>query len=187
MLAKLDCFKETLMKTLLLVLAVTLAVILAGCGPQQVIPGAPGAGAPGGSGAAAGFVIPSLADSSDISLAVYQGRVVLLDFWATWCPPCRSELPALDGLYRGANNRGFTIIGMTVDQGSREEVSAAVKRFNLSYPVGLAGPDVQASYGGIRAVPTKFLLDKKGNVYKRYLGVVPEGELRADIETLLAM
>ncbi len=175
------------MKTLVSLPAVWLIVILAGCGPQQQMPGAGQPGASTETYPASGFVIPSLADSSDISLAVYQGRVVLLDFWATWCPPCRSELPALNSLYGELKDQGFVLIGMTVDQGSREEVAPAVKRFGLSYPVGLAGPDVQSSYGGIRAVPTKFLLDRKGGIHKKYVGVVPDSQLRADIQALLAM
>jgi thiol-disulfide isomerase/thioredoxin len=169
-----------LMKTSASLLVVLALVTLAGCAPQGPVGPTPG-------GTVSGFVIPSLTDSGDVSLAVYQGRVVLLDFWATWCPPCRSELPTLNRLYGELSNKGFTLIGMTVDKGSREQVAEAVKRFNLSYPVGLAGPEIQASYGGIRAVPTKFLLDRKGAVHKSYVGVAPEGQLRADIEALLAM
>jgi thiol-disulfide isomerase/thioredoxin len=177
------------MKTLFLASAVMCIVALSGCGPVQQMPGTPGAGAPAttAGGSAPAFVIPSIAGSGDIALAAYQGQVVLLDFWATWCPPCRSELPALNRMYGELKDKGFALIGMTVDQGPQAQVAQAAKRFNLSYPVGVAGPDVQAAYGGIRAVPTKFLLDKKGAVYKRYMGVVPESQIRADIETLLAM
>ena len=137
--------------------------------------------------AGADFSIPNLANPGErLSLAAYKGQVVLLDFWATWCPPCKAELPALNRLYDKLKAKGFVMVGMTVDSGSEAEVAEAVRRFKLSYPVGLAGEDVQRAYGGIRAVPTKFLLDKKGGVAKQYLGVVPEQQLRADIEVLLA-
>jgi thiol-disulfide isomerase/thioredoxin len=164
-----------------------LAVILAGCSPQksgaekeQISSADKMAGAE--------FSIPNLANPGQrLSLASYKGQVVLLDFWATWCPPCKSELPALNRLYDDLKAKGFALIGMTVDNGSEADVAEAVRRFKLSYPVGLAGVDIQQAYGGIRAVPTKFLLDRKGAVAKQYLGVVPEQQLRADIESLLAL
>ena len=143
---------------------------------------------PSGEMAGVEFSIPNLANPDEkLSLASYKDHVVLLDFWATWCPPCKSELPALDRLYDEFKAKGFVIIGMTVDKGSEVEVTEAVRQFKLSYPVGLAGEDVQRAYGGIRAVPTKFLLDKKGAIAKQYVGVVSEKQLRADIEALLAL
>jgi thiol-disulfide isomerase/thioredoxin len=166
---------------------VSLLVCLAGCtptgpGPEGEKPVTPG------EVAGAEFSIPNLSNPGEqLSLSSYKGQVVLLDFWATWCPPCRSELPALNQLYGELKAKGFVLVGMTVDNGSVEQVAEAVRRFELSYPVGLAGADVQQAYGGIRAVPTKFLLDKNGAVAKQYLGVVPEKQLRADIETLLAL
>jgi thiol-disulfide isomerase/thioredoxin len=134
------------------------------------------------------FSIPSLTDSvsGSISLDDYSGQVVLLDFWATWCPPCRYELPALNKLYAELKGQGFTLIGMTVDKGDVATVAPKVSSFELNYPVGLAGADVQAMYGGIRAVPTKILLDRTGAVQETLVGVVPEEELRAKIEQLLA-
>ena len=166
---------------------VSLLVLLAGCTPPGLAPEKESAVTPG-TVAGAEFSIPNLANpSQQLSLASYKGQVVLLDFWATWCPPCRSELPALNQLYNDLKENGFVIVGMTVDNGPAEKVAEAVRRFELSYPVGLAGEDVQQAYGGIRAVPTKFLLDKKGAVAKQYEGVVPEKQLRADIETLLAL
>lgn len=140
------------------------------------------------SAAAVGFSIPAISGASgNIDLSAYKGQVVLLDFWATWCPPCRSELGRLDKMYKELKDKGFTLIGMTVDDGPVTEVAQAVSQFSLSYPVGWAGPEVQKAYGGIRAVPTKFLLDKTGAVQKRYVGVVPEEQIRADVATLLAM
>jgi len=132
------------------------------------------------------FVIPA-ADGSggNIALEDFRGKVVLLDFWATWCPPCRFELPALNRLHNELKDRGFSVVGMTVDDLELARLTEAVGRFDLAYPVGQAGPGIQQSYGGIRAVPTKFLLDREGAVRKRYEGVVPEKQLRADVEALL--
>ncbi|MBU1909064.1 MAG: TlpA family protein disulfide reductase [Verrucomicrobia bacterium] len=163
-----------------------LLVVLAGCEP----PGREKSPRPGTlpSGPAASvFSIPSLQPLGEqINLESFKGKVVLLDFWATWCPPCRSELPALGRLYEDLKDQGFVLVGMTVDDESVEQVARAAGRFSLPYPVGLAGPEIQEAYGGIRAVPTKFLLDRQGSVRQRYLGVVPDTQIRADVSALLA-
>lgn len=166
-------------------LACAVIVMTFGCKPPSTAP-SPEEPVPEGALSAEPFSIPSLADkNASISLSSYEGQVVLLDFWATWCPPCRAELPYLTSMYGELKNRGFTLIGMTVDRGSWEDVAGKVKRFEISYPLALADDDVQARYGGIRAVPTKFLLDKKGAVRKSYVGMVAEAQLRQDVEQLL--
>ena len=131
--------------------------------------------------------VPDLKNpGQSIDLAAFRGQVVLLDFWATWCPPCRSELPDLNRLYAELKERGVALIGMTVDEGGPEKVAGAAARFDIAYSLGLAGAEVQQAFGGIRAVPTKFLLDREGQVRQRYVGVVTVEKLRADIEALLA-
>ena len=120
-----------------------------------------------------------------LELEALKGRVVLLDFWATWCPPCKKELPELAALYTQMESQGVTLVGMTVDQGSAQDVAAAVAPFDLPYPVVLADEDAQKQFGGIRAVPTKFLLDKEGQVVEKYVGLVSIEKLKTDIEKLL--
>ena len=167
-------------------LCLLLAVLLAGCVPRAVPPAREGV-VPPESHAAPGFSVPALAGSSgSLSLTAYAGQVVLLDFWATWCPACRWELPSLDRMYGALKDKGFALIGMAVDEAPRDRLAEAVRHFDVSFPVGWASPEVQAAYGGIRAVPTKFLLDRRGGLRKAYRGVVPPEELRADIEALLA-
>lgn len=134
------------------------------------------------------FSLPHLSDPAQtISLEALKGKVVLIDFWATWCGPCRYEIPTLNALYEEYRDRGFELIGMTVDRGQIAAVAASASKLGLSYPVVWADEPVQADFGGIRVVPTKFLLDKEGNVRKRYEGVVPEEVLRNDIDSLLAL
>ena len=175
------------MKSLITTVTAATILLVAGCTPPKTTM-APQPGPTEERYPARAFAIPALGGTpGKVSLDDFRGRVVLLDFWATWCPPCRSELPGLNRMYGELKDKGFSVIGMTVDDASAQEVNPAVQQFALLYPVGLAGPDVQDEYGGIRAVPTKFLLDKKGGIYKKYEGVVPEKELRADVETLLAM
>jgi thiol-disulfide isomerase/thioredoxin len=122
-----------------------------------------------------------------ITLDAFKGKVLLVDFWATWCPPCRHEIPALNKLYAEYSSRGFEILGMTVDQGDPVAISQGVGKLGVRYPTVLADAEVQQAFGGIRVVPTKFLLDKDGHIRKSYQGVVPEQVLRDDIESLLAL
>jgi len=131
--------------------------------------------------------VPSLTgtEESAIDLANLRGRVVLVDFWATWCAPCRAEIPALNGLYRELEGQGFSLVGFSVDLGDAQAVRAAISSLGVVYPTGLAGDAVQRSFGGIRAVPSKFLIDKSGAIRKQYQGVVPASALRADILELL--
>lgn len=172
------------------ILSVALSAgFLAGCSlePPPSAEKAPGEAAVAPNSAVAPFGrVPNLNGLEPIDLASYTGRVVMLDFWATWCPPCRFELPVLNRLQRELESKGLTVIGMTVDQGEANAVAEAVKPFDLAYPAGLAGEAVQARYGGIRAVPTKILLDRQGRVRQRIEGVIPEPELRTEVDQLLA-
>lgn len=172
------------MKTKMTVLLLMIALVAAGCRPPSAGPA--GTMRSDESYPASAFSIPLLDGSGgSLDLNQYKGKVVLLDFWATWCAPCRHELPGLARLHESLQDKGFVVVGMTVDQGAAEDVARAVSRFNLPYPVGLAGPETQALYGGIRAVPTKFLLDREGNIRQHYEGVVSEEALRSDVESLL--
>lgn len=122
---------------------------------------------------------------SAFDLADYRGRVVLLDFWATWCAPCRSEIPSLNQVSAEFKDRGVDVVGLSVDRGSPQQVAADAQKMGVTYPVVLADEAIQDQFGGIRVVPTKILVDKQGSVRKTYLGVVSPDELRQQITVLL--
>ncbi len=135
--------------------------------------------------AAGAVTVQALTEDGLIAINDYRGRVVLLDFWATWSAPSRHELPRLARLHEELEQDGFSVIGLCLDTGTMEDVRRRVEAFDLPYPVGWADEAVTKAYGGIRAVPTKILLDRQGRIGKTYPGVEPVESLRADIKALL--
>jgi cytochrome c biogenesis protein CcmG/thiol:disulfide interchange protein DsbE len=117
-------------------------------------------------------------------LEEHQGKVVLVNFWATWCPPCRVETPALVDLHANYADRGFTIAGITMDDEPQDAVPAFVSKYGISYPI--LTPTVQLSLiDRVEALPTSILIDKSGRIARTYVGLVTEIGLSDDIEDLL--
>lgn len=134
-------------------------------------------------GEAKDFTLTSL-DGTDYTLSSLKGKVVLIDFWATWCPPCRSSIPVFINLYNKYNEKGFIVLGI-----SREE-RTVLKGFQdanmIPYPILLDNKNIAQEYG-VTAIPTIFIIDKKGKVRKTQLGFSPEAEAIFDtlIDSLL--
>jgi cytochrome c biogenesis protein CcmG/thiol:disulfide interchange protein DsbE len=114
----------------------------------------------------------------------HRGQVVLINYWATWCGPCREEMPGLVRLSRELGPRGLTIVGVSLDEGNKEKVQQFVEEFKVPYPVALSENMSQMAYG-MEGVPTTVLVDRHGGVAKTYLGAVGESDFRQDIESLL--
>ncbi|OFW32962.1 MAG: hypothetical protein A3J28_17740 [Acidobacteria bacterium RIFCSPLOWO2_12_FULL_60_22] len=127
------------------------------------------------------FTILSL-DGQTISPAHLDGKVVLLNFWATWCPPCREEIPDLIELQDKYGGR-LQIIGLSVDTGSQETVKRFVEERKINYPVAIASPELEAKFGGVMGLPTSFLVDTEGRVVQKHVGlhepVLYDREIRA--------
>ncbi|MFC2133034.1 redoxin domain-containing protein [Bacteroidota bacterium] len=129
---------------------------------------------------AADFNLPAT-DGSQLKLSDYKGKVVILDFWATWCPPCRKSIPDLIALKNEFGSKGFEIIGVSVDTDTKNEVAPFVERTGINYPVVFGNLQVYQQYGGIRVVPTSFVIDTEGKIVRKYEGIVPLDTYRADI------
>ncbi len=132
---------------------------------------------------AAQFQLTDIA-GKPVSLSALKGKVVILDFWATWCPPCRQEIPHFKELYAQYKERGLEIVGLSVDDSSAEVVSF-VKENKIGYPVAMADGALQKAYGGIRGIPTTFMLDKRGAIAKKYVGYQDKSVFESDIVALL--
>ncbi len=125
-------------------------------------------------------------DGAVITPASLRGKVVLVNFWATWCIPCRAEMPFLQGMWTRHRDEGFVVVGFSVDQGG----AAAVRRFlserGITYPVAIVNGSTEAAFGGIRGVPTSVLLDRNGRVHYKVVGPLAAATLEPAVRRLLA-
>ena len=115
------------------------------------------------------FTLPDLQDQP-IRLSNLRGRVVLLNFWATWCPPCRAEMPAMNALYQEYREKGFAILAISSDTRGKEVVAPFVERLGLTFPVLLDPRNGVGTQLGVQMLPTSYLLDKHGRVVGVELG-----------------
>jgi peroxiredoxin len=119
--------------------------------------------------AAPDFTTPRLG-GSEVRLGTERGKVVLLNFWATWCPPCKEEMPSMERLYRRFQARGFTILALSIDAGGPEVVESFVKRLGLTFPIGLDPKLEIANLYTVRGLPASFLIDRSGRITGVALG-----------------
>jgi len=114
-----------------------------------------------------------------------QGKVVLVNFWATWCPPCRKELPSLAKLQESYRSKGLVVVGVSMDEGGRTMVGKFLEKQGVTYPVIIGDSSVAKGFGGVIGVPASFLVDRKGEMIRRFDGYASEEELRVELEKLL--
>ncbi len=147
----------------------------------------PGDKTPPGPGAkpAPSFTLQDL-KGNQISLSDFKGKVVVLDFWATWCPPCVKEIPHFIELYEQYKAQGFAMVGISVDREGISVVKLFTQKYRVNYPILMTDGQVQKAYGGIPSIPTTFVIDKAGNIRQKYVGYRDKAVFEADIKALLA-
>jgi thiol-disulfide isomerase/thioredoxin len=124
-------------------------------------------------------------DGKPLTLAALQGKVVLLNFWATWCGPCRAEIPDLVALQDRYKDR-LQIIGLNVDD-EEADIKQYVEETGINYPVAMTPNDVRIQFGGIPALPTSFVLDTQGRVVQKHVGLWNPSVYETEIRALLGM
>jgi cytochrome c biogenesis protein CcmG, thiol:disulfide interchange protein DsbE len=129
------------------------------------------------------FTLPQL-NGQPLRLSSYRGKVVLLDFWATWCVPCREEIPHFIELQDKYRADGFEIIGISMDDGP-EPVRSFFQEFHMNYPVVMGNAKIGALYGGVLGLPIAFLLDRDGRVYAKHIGATKLEIIEKEVVALL--
>lgn len=124
-------------------------------------------------------------NGESVRLADYHGKVVMIDFWATDCGPCREEIPSFVELQDRYRNQGFAIVGISMDS-APEPVRDFYKEFKMNYVVALDSEDLDTLYGGIIGIPTTFLVGRDGRIYAKHLGTTDPSVFEEEIKTLLA-
>jgi peroxiredoxin len=130
------------------------------------------------------FALPTV-EGKQLKLSDYKGKVVIIDFWATWCPPCRKGIPDLIDLKKRYGAKGFEVIGISLDTETKSQVPDFVKTNGMNYPVVYGNQNVTQLYGGIEAIPTTFVIDKQGKIVATYQGLVPAVTFENHLKKLL--
>jgi thiol-disulfide isomerase/thioredoxin len=125
-------------------------------------------------------------DGNMISTASWHGKVVLVNFWATWCPPCREEIPVLIDLAKKYKD-DLLIVGVSMDDGQPEEVKEFANRAGINYPIVMRSRELVAEYGGVPALPTSFFVNKEGRVVQKHEGLFSPDLYETEIRALLGL
>jgi thiol-disulfide isomerase/thioredoxin len=131
------------------------------------------------------FTVTAL-DGRTISSADWRGKVVLVNFWATWCPPCRAEIPDLIALQKKYGDH-LVVVGISEDEGSVEGVKRFVADHKINYPIVMSTPELRKIFPGVMALPTTFVLDREGNLAQKNVGMLNAKETEAGTRLLAGL
>ena len=142
-------------------------------------PGVLGYGTP-----APNFTLQTL-DGKDVSLADFRGKAVVVNFWATWCGPCKIETPWLVELQNQYGSQGLQVVGVAMDDSGKDEIAKFAKDMGVNYPVLLGKESVGDAYGGVPALPESFFVGRDGKIVDRILGLKGRGEIEDSVKKAL--
>jgi thiol-disulfide isomerase/thioredoxin len=134
--------------------------------------------------AAPGFTLVSL-EGKKVSLADFKGRPVLVNFWATWCAPCKLEMPWFEEFRSKYAGQGFEVLGIAEDEAGKDEIAKAAKKLGATYPILLTDGKVAPAYGGIDFLPMSFYVDRRGVIVEQTAGLATKDEVEANIKKVI--
>jgi len=135
--------------------------------------------------AAPDFTLQSL-EGKSVHLSDYRGKAVLLNFWATWCAPCKIEMPWFVELQKQYGPEGLQIVGIAMDDASPKEIGDFAKEMGVNYPVLIGKEAVGEAYGGVQFLPESFYIDRNGKVLDKAFGLKGRGEIEDNIKRIIA-
>jgi peroxiredoxin len=138
-----------------------------------------------GVGALAPEFTLSTVDGKKVKLSDYRGKAVLLNFWATWCGPCKVEIPWFMDLEKQYGSQGLVVLGVAMDDDGKNDVTKFAKDMKIDYTVVLGTDDIADQYGGVEGLPTTFYLDRNGKIVKKVAGLVSHSEIEDGIKEAL--
>jgi len=186
----------------LLVVGIVLLLLLAvylvdrgtrGAAQPAARPTVPASGNPAENSLAPDVAFKDL-NGRSVPLSDFRGKVVLVNFWATWCGPCRFEIPSLIEFQQTYGDRGFVVLGVATDDEGKsvvepyvrdEQFEVAGQKVSINYPILLGNDAIADQFGGIIGIPTTFLISREGKIVKQVIGLVDHDKLEADIKSLL--
>ena len=124
-------------------------------------------------------------DGKVVKSSDYKGKVLIVNFWATWCGPCKAEIPDLIEFQKQYAAQGVVLLGVSIDEAPAKTVKAFVNKAHINYPVVMSSPQMDKAFGGIEAVPTTIVINRQGAVVASHVGMVKKAVLEKDIQQLL--
>src|SRR6476661_6100772 len=131
------------------------------------------------------FSLASL-DGKTLKLSDYRGKAVLLNFWATWCEPCKIEMPWFVDLQRKYGPQGLQVFGVAMDDASPKDISDFAQKMGVNYPIVIGKEEVGTLYGGVQFLPSTFFISRDGKVVDRVFGLVSRSEIESNIQRALS-
>ncbi len=124
-------------------------------------------------------------DGSTLKSDQFAGKVVIVDFWATWCPPCREEIPGFVDLHRRYADKGLVVVGVALDRTGPSAIKAFMEKFGMKYPVVIGDARTVEAFGGVEAIPTTFVIDRAGKIVGKHVGYEDRETFEKEIKRLL--
>lgn len=124
-------------------------------------------------------------DGKTVKSTDFAGMVVILDFWATWCGPCRMEIPGFIELQKEYAKDGLAVVGVSLDQEGATVLKPFIEQMGINYPIVIGDENIVNAFGGVQSIPTTFIIDRSGQIVGKHVGYTAKAEFESEIKPLL--